>query len=121
MREVLSQGVERNLPRLIDMVQTLVRVASPNPPSDTVAIAKATEALLATIPGIEVRSVEPEPGIVSLVARLKGKRGGRRLIFNGHLDTFPIGAEAGWTVPPLSGGTVPVSYTHLTLPTICSV
>ncbi len=75
-REVLSQDVERNLPRLIEMTQALVRVASPNPPSNTAAIAKATEALLATIPGIEVRSVEPEPGIVSLVARLRGKRSG---------------------------------------------
>ena len=103
VRAVLSQDVERNLPRLIEMVQALVRVASPNPPSNTVAIAKATEALLGTIPGIEVRSIEPEPGIVSLVARLRAKRPGRRLIFNGHLDTFPIGDEAGWTVPPLSG------------------
>ena len=85
------------------MTQALVRVASPNPPSNTAAIAKATEALLAIIPGIEVRRVEPEPGIVSLVARLRGKGPGRRLIFNGHLDTFPIGEEAGWTVPPLSG------------------
>jgi succinyl-diaminopimelate desuccinylase len=102
-RELLSQDVERNLPRLMEMVQSLVRVASPNPPSNTVAIAKATAPLLAGIPGIEMRSVEPEPGIVNLVARLRGKRGGRRLIFNGHLDTFPIGEEAGWTVPPLSG------------------
>ena len=103
VRELLSQDVERNLPRLIEMVQRLVRVASPNPPSNTLAIAKATEALLYAIPGIEMRTVEPEPGVVSLVARLRGKRGGRRLIFNGHLDTFPVGDEAGWTVPPLSG------------------
>jgi succinyl-diaminopimelate desuccinylase len=103
VREVLSRDVERNLPRLIEMTQALVRVASPNPPSNTVAIAKATEALLATIPGIDVRRVEPQPGIVSLVARVCAKRPGRRLIFNGHLDTFPIGEAARWTVPPLSG------------------
>ncbi|MEJ0068606.1 MAG: M20/M25/M40 family metallo-hydrolase [Pseudomonadota bacterium] len=28
---------------------------------------------------------------------------GRRLIFNGHLDTFPIGEDLGWSVPPLGG------------------
>jgi acetylornithine deacetylase/succinyl-diaminopimelate desuccinylase-like protein len=99
----LTQEAERNLPRLVEMTQALVRVASPNPPSNTVAIAKATQNLLDAIPGLEVRRVEPEPGIVSLVARLRGNKPGRRLIFNGHLDTFPIGEEAGWTAPPLSG------------------
>jgi acetylornithine deacetylase/succinyl-diaminopimelate desuccinylase-like protein len=38
-----------------------------------------------------------------LVARVHGGERGRRLIFNGHLDTFPAGDEAGWTAPPLSG------------------
>ena len=103
MRELLGREVERNVPRLIAMTQALVRVASPNPPSHTVAIAKATQELLVGIPGLEVRVVEPQAGIISLVARLSAKTPGRRLIFNGHLDTFPIGDEAGWTVPPLSG------------------
>ena len=103
VREALAEAAERGLPRLIEMTQTLVRVASPNPPSDTVAVAKVAEGLLAAIPGIEIRRVEPEPGIVSLVARVRAKSPGRRLIFNGHLDTFPIGDAAGWTAPPLSG------------------
>lgn len=103
VREVLADRVEQSLPRLIDMTQKLVRVASPNPPSDTTAVAEVAEGLLASIPGIEVRRIEPEPGIVNLVARVRAKSAGRRLIFNGHLDTFPIGDAAGWTVAPLSG------------------
>jgi acetylornithine deacetylase/succinyl-diaminopimelate desuccinylase-like protein len=59
--------------------------------------------MLARIPGIEMRRFEPQGGIVSLLAHLRGRLPGRRLIFNGHLDTFPIGDEAGWTLPPLSG------------------
>ena len=59
--------------------------------------------LLAAIAGIEVRRIEPEPGIVSLIARVRGEGPGRRLIFNGHLDTFPVGEEAGWSELPLSG------------------
>jgi succinyl-diaminopimelate desuccinylase len=102
-REALAAAVEASLPRLIDMTQRLVRVASPNPPSDTTAIAAATEVLLAAIPGIEVRRVEPEPGVVSLLARMRGRSPGRRLIFNGHLDTFPLGDAVGWTAPPLGG------------------
>jgi succinyl-diaminopimelate desuccinylase len=102
-REALAGRADDSLSRLIDMTQALVRIASPNPPSHTTEIAKAAERLLGAIPWVEVRRVEPEPGIVSLVARVRAKNPGRRLIFNGHLDTFPIGDSAGWTAPPLSG------------------
>lgn len=102
-RAALIAKVVRNRPRLIEMTQALVRVASPNPPSNTAEIAKVAEGLLATIPGIEIRRFEPEPGICNLVARVSSGRPGRRLIFNGHLDTFPVGDTAGWTDPPLSG------------------
>jgi len=100
---MLAAQADRSLPRLIEMTQALVRIASPNPPSNTTDIARAAEQLLAEIPGIEIQRVEPEPGVVSLLARLRGKSAGRRLIFNGHLDTFPVGDEAGWTSPPLGG------------------
>jgi succinyl-diaminopimelate desuccinylase len=40
---------------------------------------------------------------VSLVGRIRGALPGRRLIFNGHLDTFPIREDLAWTVPPLGG------------------
>jgi succinyl-diaminopimelate desuccinylase len=102
-RAALAAKVERSLPRLIEMTQALVRIASPNPPSDTTAIAATVHTLLASIPDVDIRRVEPEPRVVSLVARVRGARAGRRLIFNGHLDTFPIGEASGWTVPPLSG------------------
>ena len=102
-RTALAYEAERSLPRLVEMTQALVRVASPNPPGDTAAVADVAEALLAVIPGVEIRRVEPEPGIVSLVARVRAKNPGRRLIFNGHLDTFPIGGDAGWSAPPLGG------------------
>jgi acetylornithine deacetylase/succinyl-diaminopimelate desuccinylase-like protein len=58
---------------------------------------------LAAIPGAVVSRHEPSPGIVNLVARIDSGRPGRRLVFNGHLDTFPIGENLGWTVDPLGG------------------
>src|SRR5262249_43941815 len=103
VRKALAYDAERSLPRLVEMTQALVRVASPNPRAAPAAVADVAEALLAMIPGVEIRRVEPEPGIVNLVARVRAKNPGRRLIFNGHLDTFPIGGEVGWTAPPLSG------------------
>jgi succinyl-diaminopimelate desuccinylase len=103
VREMLAIRADCSLPCLIEMTQALVRIGSPNPPGNTADVARAAERLLAEIPGIDIRRVEPEPGVVSLVARLRGKGAGRRLIFNGHLDTFPVGDETGWTAPPLSG------------------
>jgi len=38
-----------------------------------------------------------------VVAVTRGRGPGRRLVFNGHLDTFPAGARAGWSVDPFEG------------------
>src|SRR4051812_35043099 len=103
VRSILAGRVDESLPRLIETTQQLVAVASPNPPSDTAEIARTVQALLSSIPDIEIERVEPGPCIVSIVARVRAAKAGRRLIFNGHLDTFPVGERLGWTVPPLGG------------------
>jgi len=103
VRDHLARKVDESLPRLIATIQELVGVASPNPPSDTAEIAKTVRQLLSSIPNIEIEHVEPEPRIVSILARIRATTPGRRLIFNGHLDTFPIGEHLSWTVPPLGG------------------
>lgn len=102
-RRRLAGEVDRSLPRLVEIARALVRVASPNPPGDTAEVADVAQALLAGIAGMETVRVEPAPRVVSLIGRLRGKAAGRRLIFNGHLDTFPIGADLPWTVDPLGG------------------
>lgn len=106
LRQWFEHQVELSRSRLIETTQTLVRTGSPNPPGDTLAIASVAEALLAAIPGVEIKRVAPEPHLVSLVARIQSGRAGRRLIFNGHLDTFPIGEDLGWTKAPLGGDVV---------------
>jgi acetylornithine deacetylase/succinyl-diaminopimelate desuccinylase-like protein len=40
---------------------------------------------------------------VNLIARIRGNGDGRRLVFNGHLDTFPVGQLSEWTVDPFGG------------------
>lgn len=103
LRSALARQVDGSLDHLIAVTQRLVAVASPNPPSDTAEVAAVAEALLREIPGIEVEVIEPAPRVKSLIGRLKGSRPGRRLIFNGHLDTFPLLESLPWTVPPLGG------------------
>jgi acetylornithine deacetylase/succinyl-diaminopimelate desuccinylase-like protein len=103
LRSELAGRVDASLDRLIAVTRRLVAVASPNPPSDTAEIARVAEVLLREIPGIEVEVVEPAPRVKSLIGRIRSGRPGRRLIFNGHLDTFPILEQLPWTVPPLGG------------------
>jgi len=103
VRKELAARVDAARDALIATTQRLVRVASPNPPSDTEEIARVAEALLREIPGIEIDVIEPAPRVKSLIGRIKATRAGRRLIFNGHLDTFPLLEELPWTVPPLGG------------------
>jgi acetylornithine deacetylase/succinyl-diaminopimelate desuccinylase-like protein len=103
LRASLARQVASAREHLIATTQRLVAVASPNPPSDTAEIAKVAEALLREIPGIEIETIEPAPRVKSLVGRIRANRPGRRLIFNGHLDTFPILEHLPWTMDPLGG------------------
>ena len=86
-------------PRLIDMARRLIRTPSENPPGDTAAIAAVTAELLSAVDGAEVTVVPSTTPIVNVVARLEGAGPGRRLIFNGHLDTFPATWRCGPTTP----------------------
>jgi acetylornithine deacetylase/succinyl-diaminopimelate desuccinylase-like protein len=88
---------------LVAMTQQLVAASSPNPPGDVEAVARVAGSLLEAIDGVRLERHQTAPGIVNLVAVIESGRPGRRLIFNGHLDTFPLGEDLGWTVPPLGG------------------
>lgn len=98
----LEAEVEAQRAFLIETTQKLVEVASPNPPGDVTAVAEMAAGLLQAIEGVRIARYETAPGIINLVAVIPGAGPGRRLIFNGHLDTFPVG-EGKWTVPPLGG------------------
>jgi succinyl-diaminopimelate desuccinylase len=100
--ERLEAEVEAQHTYLIETTRQLVAVASPNPPGDVTEVADVAKGLLEAIEGIRIARYESAPGIVNLVAVISGASPGRRLVFSGHLDTFPIG-EGEWTVPPLRG------------------
>lgn len=103
LHSLILDAVQASRPELIAAVQALVAAPSPNPPGDVSLAAEASIRMLEAIPGVEISRYEPSPGIVNVVARISSGRPGRRLIFNGHLDTYPIGEHLGWTVDPLGG------------------
>lgn len=102
-REQLSARARQSRDDLIDCTARLVRAASPNPPGDTRTAADVAGELLSVVPDIELEIGMSEAPICNLIARIKGNGPGKRLIFNGHLDTFPISDEERWTFDPLGG------------------
>ena len=102
-RTDLASYVAERRGALVKITQRLIAAASLNPPGDVTAASKVAEELLRSIPGAQVQIHESAPGIRNLVAVVDSGIPGRRLCFNGHLDTFTIGENLGWTVPPLGG------------------
>ena len=100
----LLAAVERQADWIAQVASRLVRVPSENPPSDTRAlVALVREILAGTIPEAVVSVHTAAPPIENVVAVVRGRAAGRRLVFNGHLDTYPAGDPARWTRPPFSG------------------
>ena len=86
---------------LIELLQSLVRIPSPNPPGDTRAIADFIAQTMAAV-GCQVVSVAPDskPEAVSVIATVGS--GDPVIMLHAHIDTVPIAAdEAGqWSVDP---------------------
>jgi acetylornithine deacetylase/succinyl-diaminopimelate desuccinylase family protein len=102
-RRAILDRISKSTADLVALTRALVAAPSPNPPGDVTASAAVAVDFLQTITGAEVERFESAPGIVNVVARIPGGQPGRRVVFNGHLDTFPVGEDLAWTVPPFGG------------------
>jgi len=94
-RQRIEAEIRARFGRVAELCAELIRTASENPPGDTGALASLIEAKLSVSPRIAVRQVVGKEPAVNLIAKLSGQRPGRRLVINGHLDTFPVGNPAG--------------------------
>lgn len=99
-RERLRQAVRANRREIIDIASRLVATPSEYPPGDTRLIADEIEAIVAGMEGVEVSRHPGADHVMNLALRVQGSRPGRRLILNGHLDTFPLGDPKAWTAAP---------------------
>jgi len=85
---------------IVKLCQELVRIKSVNPPGDELAIAEFVASTLKKAE-IEVELVNHSPTRASVLGRLKSSRQIPGLLFNGHLDTVPIGNEK-WIHEPFN-------------------
>ena len=112
-KEQVLRTVEKMQAEIISLLSELVRIPSVNPRypgadyNQLVGGEGACNHRLAeayrTV-GCQVDFVEMEKGRANLVGVLKGQGGGRSLIYNGHIDTVPVGNAAEWKwQDPFSG------------------
>lgn len=103
-RQKLAASLDSHRDALIKLCSELTAADSQNPPGDTNKVADVCISFLEKVPGIEVQKVVGKQPVASVLARLKGGAGeGRRLVFNGHIDTGLLPEPDRWTVPPFGG------------------
>lgn len=85
---------------VIDFAVRLIATPSPNPDGNTCAVAETAAEILRGIPGVEVELLPGSADVANVIARLRGAGPGKRVIFNGHLDTYPVGDASSWSVNP---------------------
>jgi succinyl-diaminopimelate desuccinylase len=86
---------------VVKFCQELVRIKSVNPPGDELQVAEYVASVMKKI-GLEVELIKHSPTRASVLARLKSLRKKPGLLFNGHLDTVPVGLER-WIHEPFDG------------------
>lgn len=88
--------------QIIDLCSDLVKVPSENPPGDTTRIVEFVSNYLAKR-GLSCDIYSPKANMPNIVARIAGRRKGKRLVLNGHLDSYPAGPRDRWSRDPFSG------------------
>lgn len=113
MNEIKSKiidKIEKSKAEIIKFSQALIKAKSSNPhlPNESWKINKPIEKEVAELISNKLREFGLKPKFVSalsnrpnIVCSLK-KSGKPTLIFNGHMDTVPIGDESKWKYSPFS-------------------
>lgn len=87
---------------LVDLTIRLVQTPTENPPGNEKGAAQFLKPFLSKM-GFKIKTVLSPKGRWNLMAERRWGRGGRTLIFNGHLDVVPAGDPSKWKYPPFQG------------------
>jgi succinyl-diaminopimelate desuccinylase len=87
---------------LVDLTIQLVQTSTENPPGNEKVAAQFLKPILSKM-GFKVKILLSPKGRWNLIAEKRWGKGGRTLIFNGHLDVVPAGDPSQWKYPPFQG------------------
>jgi len=98
--DVLDAYLAGREEELLRLTERLVAYETPCPPGrNAEGIQQFLAQQLAGL-GAEVRTVPLYPGDPQVLARLRGRGGGRSLLLNGHVDVAATAPGEPWTTPP---------------------
>ena len=100
--DALLERIERDKSKIVTLCSDLVKIPSEDPPGDTREIATFVCSLLDRH-GLPYKIYAPQSHMPNIVARIEGRERGKRLVLNGHLDTYTAGEHARWNRDPFSG------------------
>ncbi len=100
--QLIIDRIDNHQDEIVRFCSDIVEISSENPPGNTTELVSFVCRHLNSL-GLEHEVFAPQEAMPNIVCRLKGSRPGRRLIYNGHLDTYPIGDAERWQHDPLSG------------------
>ena len=102
-RNDIIAEIKRNKDEYTSSLQGFVQAASPNPPGQTINAANVVIDYLSK-KGITPQLIEPKTGAPNIVSEFTREGGrGRRIILNGHMDTYPVETPESWEHGPYSG------------------
>jgi succinyl-diaminopimelate desuccinylase len=99
-RDRLIADMRRERRAVVEIAKRLVAIPTDTPPGDTREIAAEIAGILKASAEVAVEEYPTAPHVTNVVARITGREPGPRLVFNGHMDTFPLGERAAWSANP---------------------
>ncbi|MDF1791254.1 MAG: M20/M25/M40 family metallo-hydrolase [Thalassobaculaceae bacterium] len=105
LRAQVLAWIDEDRDAFLEFLGKLVRAKSPNPPGDTVEAAMVVEEFL-TERQLPHKTVAPNAAMPNFIGSFDGTGPGRHVVFNGHMDVFPVGDASGWTQDPWGGAIV---------------
>lgn len=90
---------EFNEQEFIELCQEITRIPSETPPGDTRELAHHVYSMFIKR-GLPAKMIAPVKEMPNVVCTIEGKRPGKHLVFNGHLDVYPANDHSDWQHPP---------------------
>jgi acetylornithine deacetylase/succinyl-diaminopimelate desuccinylase family protein len=98
----IIEYIDQHRQEIIDFACELVATPSMNPPGDETKVAALVQSKLGSLGLPTGEIVASDPDRPNLLARIRGTRGGPTLMFNGHMDTKPVGDQLPlWETDPM--------------------